>query len=126
MARPTSSEPTERELAILRTLWQRGPSTVREVYEALPDPGGGYTAVLRIMQVMLGKGLLTRDASDRSHVYEAARSKEDTQRQMVKGVLERVFGGSARDLVAGALAAKKASPEELRKIRALLDEAEQE
>ena len=102
-----------------------GPSTVRDVWEQLsPEQGTGYTTVLKIMQIMCEKGLLTRDESDRSHVYRAARSEGQTQRQVIRHLLERVFSGSAPKLVMQALAAKRATPAELAEIRRLLDEME--
>ncbi len=122
---PKPPKPTDAELAILSVLWQRGPSTVREVWEQLsPKQQTGYTTVLKIMQIMCEKGLLTRDESDRSHVYSAARNEEQTQRQVVGHLLERLFSGSAPKLVMQALAAKKASPAELKEIRRLLDALE--
>jgi predicted transcriptional regulator len=122
---PKPPKPTDAELAILRVLWQRGPSTVREVWEQLsPEQGTGYTTVLKTMQIMCEKRLLARDESDRSHVYRAARSEEQTQRQVVGHLLERLFSGSATKLVMQALAAKKATPAELTEIRRLLDEME--
>jgi predicted transcriptional regulator len=125
MARPASNRPTDAELAILRVLWERGPSTVREVYGALPrGKPAGYTSVLKIMQIMLDKGLVARDEDARSHVYRSAVPREQTQRQMVGDLLERVFSGSARALVMQALSAKKASAQELSEIRKLLDEFE--
>ena len=125
-SRPLKSpKPTDAELAILRVLWQRGASTVREVWEQLnPKQGTGYTTVLKTMQIMFEKGLLTRDESDRSHVYQVACTKEQTQRQVVGHLLERLFSGSAPKLVMQALAAKKATPAELAEIRKLLDEME--
>jgi BlaI family transcriptional regulator, penicillinase repressor len=118
-------KPTDAELAILRVLWQRGPSTVREVWEQLsPQQGTGYTTVLKTMQIMVEKGLLARDESDRSHVYRAARSEAQTQRQVVGHLLDRLFAGSAPKLVMQALAAKKATPAELAEIRRLLDSME--
>ena len=118
-------KPTDAEVAILRVLWQRGPSTVREVWEQLsPTQGTGYTTVLKIMQIMCDKGLLARDETDRSHVYRAARSEGQTQRQVVGHLLERLFSGSAPKLVMQALAAKKATPAELAEIRKLLDDLE--
>jgi len=118
-------KPTEAELTILRTLWQRGPSTVREVFEAINQKQRtGYTTVLKFMQIMSEKGLVKRDDTNRSHVYEAALSEEQTQRQVLGHLLERVFGGSAHKLVMQALASKKASRQELAEIRKLLDEIE--
>ena len=99
MARPASSRPTDAELAILRVLWERGPSTVRDVHEALKrSRDAGYTSVLKVMQIMHDKRLVARDEAKRSHVYRAAVPREHTQRQMVGDLLERVFGGSARAL----------------------------
>jgi predicted transcriptional regulator len=106
-------------------LWQRGPSTVRDVWEQLnPRQETGYTNVLKMMQIMVEKGLVTRDETDRSHVYQAARSEEQTQRQVVGHLLERLFSGSAPKLVMQALASKRATPAELAEIRKLLDEME--
>ena len=125
MARPASSRPTDAELAVLRVLWERGPSTVRDVYEALKrSRDAGYTSVLKVMQIMHDKGLVARDEAKRSHVYRAAVPREHTQRQIVGDLLERVFGGSARALVLQALSAKRSSPKELAEIRKLLDEFE--
>jgi BlaI family transcriptional regulator, penicillinase repressor len=125
MKKSKPSKPTDAELAILRVLWQRGPSTVREVWDQLnPEQGTGYTTVLKIMQIMFEKGLLTRDEAARSHVYRAARSQEHTQREVVGHLLERVFSGSAPKLVMQALAAKRATRAELAEIRKLLDEME--
>ena len=118
-------KPTDAELAILRVLWQRGSSTVREVWEQLnPRQETGYTNVLKMMQIMVEKGLATRDESDRSHVYRAARSEEQTQRQVIRHLLERLFSGSAPKLVMQALATKRATPAELAEIRKLLDKME--
>ena len=118
-------KPTDAELAILRVLWQRGPSTVRDVWEQLsPKQHTGYTTVLKTMQIMAEKGLLARDETDRSHVYRAARSEAQTQRQVVGHLLERLFSGSAPKLVMQALAAKKATPAELAEIRKLLNDME--
>jgi predicted transcriptional regulator len=122
-------QPTPAELSILRVLWRRGPSTVREVQEDLnrdrpQDSPTGYTTVLKLMQIMTDKGLVRRDESQRTHVYEAKASEEHTQRRLVKDLLDRAFGGSARKLVLQALSAKKASPQEIAEIRSLLDELE--
>ena len=118
-------KPTDAELAILRVLWQRGPSTVRDVWEQLnPKQHTGYTTVLKTMPIMSEKGLLARDETDRSHVYRAARSEAQTQRQVVGHLLERLFSGSAPKLVMQALAAKKATPAELAEIRKLLNDME--
>ena len=122
---PKWPKPTDAELAILRVLWQRGPSTVREVWEQLnPQHQTGYTTVLKTMQIMVEKRLLARDKTDRSHVYRAARSEARTQRQVLVHLLERLFSGSAPKLVMQALAAKKTTPADLAEIRKLLDEME--
>jgi predicted transcriptional regulator len=112
--------PTDAELAILRVLWNRGPSTVREVAEAMRHQGA-YTTVLKTLQIMTDKGLVRRDDAERSHVYEAAASETSTQRQLVSDMVQRVFEGSAGKLVLQALQAGQASPDELAEIRRLLD-----
>jgi BlaI family transcriptional regulator, penicillinase repressor len=113
-------KPTDAELAILRVLWTRGASTVREVAEAMGREGA-YTTILKLMQIMTDKGLVKRDDSTRSHVYKAASSEDTMQKQLVTDLLDRVFAGSAAKLVLQALDAGKASPEELAEIRKLLD-----
>jgi len=113
-------KPTDAELAILRVLWSRGPSTVRQVAGAM-DREVGYTTVLKLLQIMTEKGLVTRDESARTHVYDAAFSEDQTQRQLVNDLVERAFDGSAAKLVMQALASKKATPEELDEIRKLLN-----
>ena len=117
--------PTDAELEILNVLWQRGPSTVREVYEVLLEYREiGYTTVLKFMQIMSEKGLVSRDESDRRHVYEAERAQDETQRQLLSDLLDRAFNGSATQLVMQALSSKKASREELAEIRHMLDDLE--
>ncbi|NQU19977.1 MAG: BlaI/MecI/CopY family transcriptional regulator [Candidatus Nealsonbacteria bacterium] len=119
--------PTNAELRILRVLWQRGPSTVRQVREVLmAEKPTGYTTVLKFMQIMTEKGLLTRDESRRTHVYRPMVPAEATQRQLVGDLLDRAFDGSAEKLVMHALSAKKVSTEELSQIRSLLDTLERE
>lgn len=120
---PQLPRPTDGELAILRVLWKEGPSTVRAVQEAL-GPETGYTTVLKFMQIMTDKGLLRRDDSVRTHVYEAALPEAATQRQLVKDLIDRAFAGSAQKLVLQALSSRKASRTELAEIRRLLDEME--
>src|SRR5262245_21818029 len=123
--KPAPPKPTESELSILRVLWRRGPSTVREVWEELNrEHRTGYTTVLKLMQIMIEKGLVKRDESQRSHVYQAACSQEQTQRQVVGHVLDRLFAGSATQVVLQALSAKQASHAELAEIRKLLDKME--
>ena len=114
-------KPTDAELAILRVLWRRGPSTVREVAADL-GRGGAYTTILKLLQIMAEKRLVRRDESSRTHVYAAAFTEHQTQRQLVSDLLDRAFGGSAPKLVLHALEARKATPEELAEIRRLLDE----
>jgi predicted transcriptional regulator len=113
-------KPTDAELAILRVLWTRGPSTVREVADAMRHQGA-YTTVLKTLQIMTEKGLVGRDEAARTHVYRAAISEDDTQTQLVADLLQRAFDGSAAKLVLRALEAGKASPQELADIRALID-----
>ncbi len=125
MKKTKPPKPTEAELTLLKALWARGPSTVRELWEQTsPDQQTGYTTVLKLLQIMLDKRLVRRNDTARSHVYEAAVTEEQTQRQVVGLLLERLFAGSARNLVMQALAVKKASPEELEEIRKVLDEIE--
>jgi len=125
MRKPKLPKPTDAELSILRALWDCGPSTVRTIWEQLnPEHQTGYTTILKLMQIMFEKGLLRRDETERSHVYHASLTQEQTQRQVVGHVLERVFAGSAPRLVMQALAGRKASREELAEIRRLLDEME--
>jgi BlaI family transcriptional regulator, penicillinase repressor len=117
--------PTPAELAILRVLWQRGPSTVREVHATLTENrSSGYTTVLKMLQIMSDKNLVTRDESQRAHVYSARLAESQTQRQLVRDLLERAFDGSAMKLVMHALADRKSSPEEIGRIRQLLDDIE--
>jgi predicted transcriptional regulator len=113
-------KPTDGELAILRVLWARGPSTVRQVAEVL-QRDTGYTTALKLLQIMTEKGLVRRDETSRTHVYQAVASEDQTQRTLVSDLLDRAFGGSAAKLVLQALATSKASPEELLEIKRLLD-----
>ena len=117
--------PTEAELSVLCVLWDRGASTVREVFDAIgPTKAVGYTTVLKQMQVMHQKGLLARSERFRSHVYEPAVERSVTQRQLAGSILEQAFGGSARGLLQSALAGRKVDATELDEIRKLLDEHE--
>jgi predicted transcriptional regulator len=115
--------PTDAELDILAILWRHGPSTVREVHEAL-GKDSGYTTTLKQMQLMTEKGLVTRSERFRSHVYEAAAPKEQTQKQIAGDLLRRAFDGSAKSLLLGALTAQRATEEELAEIRRMLDQYE--
>jgi len=114
-----SRRPTDSELAILRILWSRGPSTVRDVAEAMGREGA-YTTVLKLLQIMTDKELVRRDESARTHIYEAAHTEEQMQKHLVTDLLNRAFDGSAATLLMRALSAKKASPKELAEIRKLL------
>lgn len=117
--------PTDAELEILRVLWERGPSTVREVQEVLSAQREvGYTTALKLLQIMYEKGLVRRDESARTHVYEAGVAQDRTQNALLGDLVDRAFGGSASALVLGALSSKPASKEELAEIRRLLDELE--
>jgi predicted transcriptional regulator len=115
--------PTDAELDILNALWRLGPATVREVHEAL-GKDSGYTTTLKQMQLMTDKGLLKRSERFRSHVYEAAEPKEQTQKQLAGDLLKRAFDGSAKSLLLGALSAHRASEAEVREIRRMLDQYE--
>jgi len=118
-------KPTASELEILQILWERGPSTVREVHEALSEKRPiGYTSVLKFMQIMIAKGTVRRNEQQRAHVYEAVQPAEKTKRQLALDVLQRVFDGSASDLMMHALAGHKTSKEELEELRRLLNEYE--
>lgn len=117
--------PTDAELEILHILWGRGASTVREVHDAIGKTKTvGYTTVLKQMQVMYRKGLLTRSDRFRSHLYEPAQSQAKTQRQLVTAIMEQAFSGSARGLLQSALAGRRIDAQELREIRDLLDQYE--
>ena len=114
--------PTDAELAILRVLWDQGRATVRQVHEVLSrERPTAYTTALKLLQIMTEKGLVRRDETDRTHVYEARLSQGQTQRQLLRDLLDRAFGGSSSQLVMQALATKRASAEELTEIRKLLD-----
>jgi predicted transcriptional regulator len=119
--------PTDGELAILRVLWERGPSTVRQIFDVLSSEKDlGYTSVLKLLQVMTEKALVERDDSERSHVYRVAQSEEHTQAHLVGDLLDRAFGGSAAKLVIQALSSRKTSREEREAIRRLIDLAGKE
>ena len=127
MSRHRTSRPTDRELAFLGILWKQGPSTVRQVNEAMNKDGNtGYTTTLKLMQIMAEKGILLRDDSRFKHVYKPAITEEKAQKQLVGDLLDRAFSGSAEKLVMRALSAKKVSAKELARIRKMLDEFEGE
>jgi predicted transcriptional regulator len=122
---PPVTRPTDAELAILRVLWDRGPSTVRQVFEVLSaEKELGYTTVLKMLQIMNEKGLVQRDVTDRVHTFSTTQTQTQTQRNMLDDLLDKAFGGSSTSLVMQALATHKASPKELVEIRKLLDQAE--
>ena len=124
-APPPPPLPTDGELRLLRVLWANGASTVREVHDTVaPTTGAGYTTVLKLLQIMHGKGLVIRDERDRTHRYAAAIPPERTQQALVADLAERAFGGSAAQLALHALGARGASADELAQLRQLLDRLE--
>ena len=125
MLKDRLQKPTASELEILRVLWARGPSTVREVHEALSEKKDlGYTTVLKLLQIMTAKGTVRRDEGQRAHVYEACQPATETKRQLVGDVLQRVFEGSASELMIHALEGRRTSRKELEELRRMLDEYE--
>lgn len=122
---PAQRKPTTSELAILDVIWSRGSATVREVFDQMGQSQDiGYTTVLKLMQIMTEKGLLERDTSVRPQVFKPAIPKKQTQKMLVRDLLDKAFSGSPGNLVLQALAMKKSSPEELRQIREMLDQME--
>ncbi|MGB2664362.1 MAG: BlaI/MecI/CopY family transcriptional regulator [Candidatus Acidiferrum sp.] len=125
MATTANRKPTSSELEILHVLWERGTSTVREVHQTLNEKRPiGYTSVLKLMQIMTAKGTVRRNEEQRAHVYEAVQPEEKTKRDLALDVLQRVFDGSASELMMHALAGQKASKEEIDEMRRLLNEHE--
>jgi predicted transcriptional regulator len=125
MATEKLQKPTTTELEILRVLWERGPSTVRDVHEVMAQSKPiGYTTVLKIMQIMTQKGSVARNEDSKAHVYKARQPEENTKRQLAGDLLQRAFAGSASQLMMHALAGKKTSQAEIAEIRELLDEYE--
>ncbi len=123
MNRTELPRPTDAELAILQVLWELGPSTVRKVQDRLEtERGTGYTTTLKLMQIMFEKGLVTRDESNKTHVYQPAVSREKTQKQFVNRMIDTLFAGSSSDLVLQALGGHDASEEELEKIQELINQ----
>jgi BlaI family transcriptional regulator, penicillinase repressor len=121
----STPKPTVMELAILRVLWERGPSTVRDVHEVLDgEKPTGYTTVLKLLQIMTAKGTVVRNEDARAHVYEARLPAENTKRQLVSDLVQRAFAGSASELMMHALSGKKTSRAEIDEIRRMLDEHE--
>jgi BlaI family transcriptional regulator, penicillinase repressor len=124
MQKPTP-KPTVMELAILRVLWKLGPATVRDVHHVLEaEKPTGYTTVLKLLQIMNVKGMVTRNEEERAHVYEARLPAENTKRQLVTDLVQRAFSGSASELMMHALSGKKTSRAEIDEIRRMLDEHE--
>ena len=120
-----ATRPTDAELAILRVLWERGPSTVRQVFEVLSaEKDLGYTTVLKMLQIMNEKRLVQRDITDRVHTFSTTQTQTQTQQTLLDDLLDKAFGGSSTSLVMQALATRKASHEELAEIRKMLDQAE--
>jgi predicted transcriptional regulator len=114
--------PTDAELAILRVLWNLGPSTVRQVHDVLMrERPTAYTTALKLLQIMTEKGLVRRDEADRTHIYHPRLTQEQTQRQLIRDLMDRAFGGSSSKLVLQALASKRASSDELAEIRQMLE-----
>jgi BlaI family penicillinase repressor len=125
MTNERPQKPTTSELEILRVLWERGPSTVREVHAELREKKDlGYTTVLKLLQIMTAKGSVRRNEDQRAHVYEACQPATETKRQLVGDVLQRVFQGSASELMIHALEGRRTSKKELEELRRLLDEYE--
>ena len=117
--------PTEGELGILRVLWTKGPRSVRDIQRVLNESRPtGYTTVLKLLQIMTEKGLVERDETQRPQIYRARYSQSQTQRQLLRDLLDRAFGGSVKELVLQALAAKRSSPDELEAMEKLLDQFE--
>ncbi len=124
---PDPPKPTEAELEILTVLWSRGPATVRDIHEVIASrKPTQYTTVLKQLQIMAEKGLVNRDDTERSHIYEASRPMVWTQSQLAGDLLHRAFKGSARELMMGALSAQKTSKRELAELRRMLDQYEKE
>lgn len=127
MPRPASSQPTEVELRILRILWELGPSPVRPIHERLEaEKGTNYSTTVKMLSVMLDKGLVKRDESSSPHVYRAAMTQARAQKRFLDDLIEKVYEGSAASLVLHALSSRKATPEELEEIQRLLDQMQGE
>jgi predicted transcriptional regulator len=125
MPEHNAPRPTDAELEILKVLWRRGPSTVREVFESFGETKTtGYTTVLKLMQIMAEKGLVVRDERERAHRYEAVSPEDETQRRLIGDLLQKAFDGSAKKLVLQALSSERATASELSEIRRMLDKLE--
>jgi predicted transcriptional regulator len=127
MARPPASQPTDVELQILQVLWEHGPSTVRFIHNGLAKTRDtAYATTVKMLVIMFDKGLVTRDDSVRPQIYRAAMTRARTQKQMLSDFIHKVYDGSAASVVLQALSSKKASKEDMAKIRELLDELEED
>ena len=125
--RSNGRKPTDSEVKILSVIWDHGPKTVREVYDLMSQKETiGYTTVLKFMQIMTEKGLLERDASVRPQIFSASQPQQQTQRMMLRDLVDRAFAGSPGNLALQALSTRKSTPKELREIRTLLDKLETE
>lgn len=125
MKKNVRAKPTPSELEILHILWNRGPSTVREIHDVLSkEKDVGYTSALKLLQIMTTKGLVTRTEDQRAHVYQATQPAETTKQQVVADVLQRVFRGSASQLMQHVLSGRRGSKKEIEEIRRMLDEYE--
>ncbi|MEQ8364671.1 MAG: BlaI/MecI/CopY family transcriptional regulator [Cyclobacteriaceae bacterium] len=126
-AKKNNNKPTEKELEILHVLWQKGPCSVKEVHEKMGgDAQNGYTTILKFLQIMFEKDIVSRQKSGKLHLYKALATKENTKQQMVDKIIDTVFEGSASQLVMSALGNNKSSKEELKAIRKYIDELEGE
>lgn len=126
MTQKNPSKPTPTELEILSILWDKGPSTVREVHEVLSRGRKiGYTGALKFLQIMTAKGSVIRNEDERAHVYQAKEPADETKRRVARDVLQKIFGGSVSQLVLHLIEDKKASPDEIEEIRRLLDDYDQ-
>jgi len=127
MSPASDQKPTESELQILEVLWARGPSTVREVFEETRKVRDvGYTTVLKLMQIMMEKGLVRRDESRRTHIYKARLSKKRTQKRLVSELIDKAFGGSAAGLIGQTLMSRKPGGDELAQIQSLIEQYRKE
>ena len=125
MPRPNSTQPTEVEMQILRIVWDLGPSPVREIHRRLEAAKGtNYSTTVKMLAVMLEKGLLTRDEKAQPHIYKAVLTRERTGKRLVRDLIEKVYNGSAHSLVLEALSARRATQQERDEIRRLLDKME--
>lgn len=127
MPRPQATQPTEVELQILRILWDRGPSLVREIHAPLEaEKGTSYSTTVKMLAVMLQKGLVARDDNAQPHVYRAVLTRHRAGKKMLRDLIDKVYEGSTMSLILQALSSSKASTEELAEIRHLLDQMEEE